>query len=288
MNAPSTVRRIKLHEDELERLERRLTIASSNMKFRDGSGAGHVIECKGEDLTDIADEIVENFRNGVDISTFAESRPLIPMFKLKGRDVPLKYAVDNEKMKYDFYLVELAFRTMLANDQYPVKAQLDLALQDDVQDKSRQLRPVSLFPGRTDVSLFKMDLEGGVGVNAEMGLSVPMINNTVVPIDKLDAKAKLNANIVIGPFDFSFRKSEIQVSGEHSQTIQWRYNFQSAITGTHDFKCMMILKIAREAQNAKIKAGLSVVPAKEKWLFFKKELPQLNDFKDLTVELAYD
>ena len=282
------VQKIKLQEEDLESLERQLMIASSKGDFRNGGKRLGFKHEESEDLTEIADEIIENVRYGVDIASFSESHPLIPMFKIEGKKVPPKFAVDYEKMGYDFYLVEVSFKTMLANDQYPLKAQLNLVLQDDVSDKNRQIRPVSLFPSRTDVSLFKVDVEGGVGVNAEMGLSVPMADNAAIPLKKLEVNAKLKANMVVGPFSFSFRKSEIQVSGEQSSNIQWRYNFQSVITGTHDFKCMMILKTAREARQAKMQVQLKVVPAKEHWLFFKKLLPELTDSRELHIELSHD
>jgi hypothetical protein len=232
------------------------------------------------------EDILSTYKNGISISPVIESQPLIHLFKAQKIALPAKIKVDHEQMNYDFYLAQIIFNVLLPQDQFPDYAEFTLTIKDDVKESVRQTRPVQLFPAEKHKDLFKIDVEGGVGVDAKMDLSIPVTNG--LPISKFDVGANMKANFVVGPFDFRFSKAAIEVVGESSQNIIWRYNMESEISGKNMFKSFLVLKIAKEAKDVKISALLKIRPWKSKWLGIgHTELPTLDAYqKDMTVELV--
>lgn len=284
----------RLEGDDLDRLERRLSIAKSKLEpgavvFR-GEPFGETGEVQAperqEELDDIAHDIVTTARAGVEIASQAESRPLIALFEAAGTDLPPEVRVDHEQMKYDFYSVEAKFSVLLPTDQFPLSAQFALELDDDVDEPARRLRPIRLFPGYKDVEYFSANLQGAVGLDAGLNFWVPVTAANLVPFAKVSGDASLKAGLVLGPLPFQFRRTAIEVKGESDQRILWRYNMKSELTGTNMFSSVLVLKIAEEAGSARMEARLTVVPCKRRWLVFKEQLPALSDTVRLPIELV--
>ncbi len=281
---PQTVR---LDEDALDALDRRLTIARAKLApgvKRDTRG--RTARADDANLTRIHTDIIKTQQKGVRIAPQTQSRPLIPLFKVAKTDLPPEIQVDHDLMSYDFYCVEVIFGTALPSSQFPLKGELRLVLDDDVPDNARRTRPIKLFPGRRDLTLFRADVEAAVVLDGAMDLTVPVAGPSPLPFATVNADARLKAGLVMGPLSFAIRKAEVEVTGEGAQDILWRYNFQSEITGAHDFKSILILKVAQEAQHVEMNAAIDIVPCKRSWLVFKDVLPKISHQIVLPVELA--
>lgn len=235
----------------------------------------------------IKEDILSTYKNGISISPAIESEPLIPLFNAQNIALPAQIKVDHDQMNYDFYLAQIIFNVLLPQDQFPDYAEFALRIKDDVKESVRQTRPIQLFPAEKHVNLFKIDVEGGVGVDAKMNLSVPAIQG--LPISKFDVDGHAKANFVAGPFDFQFSKATIEVVGEGSQDIIWRYNVKSEVSGKNMLKSFLILKIAQEAKDVKISASLKIRPWKSKWHGIgHTALPVLDAYRpDMVVELEH-
>lgn len=180
----------------------------------------------------------------------------------------------------------MTFGVLLGVDEYLMSAQFELELSDDVQDPSRQARPIALFPAHRDATLFSIDLLGSVAMDASANLSASMAGTAVVPFANVKADTALKTKLVAGPFQFAFRKAEVNVIGEGDRRIVWRYNLHSALSGADEFKSFMLIKISEEANWMKISAKLRVVPCKSRWIVFKDRLSPLVAGGNLDVALV--
>lgn len=280
-----------LPEEEVEALDRRLRLEISQLvpgTFR--STADLVDEPdeaevpRREELRQAADDLLAHARNGVSIAAQVESRPLVPLFEAAGEKLPPAVVAD-QALEYEYYVVELTTTILLPDDQRPLSAKLAVKLGDDIADEARRLRPYRLFPAHEDVELFSVNVEGAVGLNADLKVSVPMAVTGVLPFGSVGAEAKVKAGIVVGPWRFPFREAKIDVVGESDQSILWAYNMQSAFWGTNMFKSILVLKVAREAKTADMGIALSVVPYKRRWRMFKERLPELPASAGKPIEL---
>lgn len=286
----------RLDEDEVYDLERRLAIEMNRLTpgtpSRVRGPGSDIVQTTPErkELEDITTEIIGIAEQGVNIASNAESRPLIPVFQAAKIDLPPELKVDHEQMKYDFYSVEVTFSIFLPKEQFPLSAQLELNLIDDSTDQARRTRPIRLFPGRKDIQFFKVDLEGNFGIDASLNFSIPQIGVPFSPYANLGAKASADAGVkaglVVGPLTFPFRKAAVEVKGESDQHIFWRYNMESELSGSNEFKSVLILKIPQEVRSVKLDASLRVVPAKRSWLLLKTMLPELPAQAMLPIELV--
>jgi hypothetical protein len=244
------------------------------------------------DLDEIASEALERAKSGVKIASQAESTPLIPLFEAAEVTLPPEVKVANERLRYDFYLIEVIFSMLLERDQYARSAALDLGITDDATRAERRVRPIRLFPEHKDREYFRVDLEGGVGIDAGLKLSVPLETlaaalPTILPFAKLNAEVKAKAGIVVGPVSFPFRKAAIQVKGSSDQEIAWRYDLQSELTGTNEFKSLLVLKVPQEATRVTMDVRLGVKPGKRRWRILGDDpVPELSDSATLGVELV--
>ncbi|BCL79096.1 hypothetical protein ccbrp13_15610 [Ktedonobacteria bacterium brp13] len=285
-----------LKEDEIDLLQDKLDIAikrlASKTSFRGRQERQWEITDIPEraELEARAQEVVKIAKTGVRIAPFVESRPLVPLFKAAKIDLPSIVRIDHEQMRYNFYCVESTFSILLAQDQFPLVAELDMLLIDDAKSAARSTRPLRLFPDRKDKHFFTADIEGEIGIDAQMAIAVPEMNIELPSLlqthAKLAANTQLKANFVVGPLTFPFRRAAIEVVGESDQQIFWRYNLQSELTGVNLFKSVLILKVPQEVHSVRIEATLSVVPCSHRWVFFRDVLPKLSDTKLLVVELA--
>jgi hypothetical protein len=278
--------------EELARLVEALDTAASGTgpvtgrEFAPGleANAGDEPDAAGDDAADL----ISRVQRGINIAAHIESRPLIPLYEAAGENLPPAIKVDHEKMGYDFYLAEITFSVLLDGDEQLRAADFELRLSDDVTDKARKTRPVRIFPGRKDVDLFRVEVEGAVGLDVDLHLSVPSEAQAVLPFAKAAAqvKAGVQTKMIAGPYSFQFRKAAIEVLGESDPLILWRYKLASELAGKNDFKSMLVLKVAKEATRIDAAAILEVVPFKKRWLLFEKVLPKLTMRAKLPIELA--
>jgi hypothetical protein len=275
---------VSLSQDELEDLQRTLTIHADAAGPNRSALTGSVI---ARDTPSVIPDILASYRQGVTIAPQAESRPLLPLFAAAAAPIPPAIKVDHDQLNYDFYSVEIAFSVLLPPGQFPLNAELALCLSDDVPDLARRVRPIQLFPDRKDVTLFRADIEAGVGIDAAMRLQLPTtVYGLPLPFSELSADAKFKAGLVVGPFSFPICKAQVEVTGLQDQDIFWRYNLDSALAGANTFKSVLILKVAREARRVSCAGSLRVTPYKPAWLLFKEKLPTLKASAQLAIELA--
>jgi len=284
----------ELPEDELDQLERRITLDVSRLEpgtFRDtkelAEEPDEVEVPSRDDLRSAAEDLLAHARNGISVAAQVESRPLVPMFEAAGEKPPPAVVAD-QASGYEYYVVEVTTTMLLPEDQRPLSATLAIRLADDVADESRRLRPYKLFPAREDVELFSVNVEGAVGLNADLSVSVPATVSGVVPFGSVGAEAKVKAGIVVGPYRFPFRKAKIEVAGEGDQNVVWLYNMQSALWGTNMLKSILVLKVAREATSAGMGIAHALVPFKRTWGVFKDRLPELKASASKPIELLPD
>jgi hypothetical protein len=286
--------RAGLGDDQLARLERSLAflvdqlVPGTSRDTREVPGEADEVEVPARDeLQAAAEDLLDAARQGIEIRPRGESRPLIPLYEAQGLPVPPELRVDHEHNGYDFYLVEVEFAALLPEDQRPLSAQFGLVLGDDVPEPVRQTRAVRIFPGREDVELFRVDLQGAVGLDAGGRLTVPAVGGSLLSLSETTAEARVKAGIAIGPFSFPFRKAKIEVVGENGPDITWRYDLRSALWGANEFKSILVLKVHRQARDVALGAALRLVPYKRRWLVLKDRLPELScPSKRIAVELA--
>jgi hypothetical protein len=271
-----------LNDDEYSRLERRLAFLSDQLipgTTRDTQGVLEEpdrVQVPGRaELQAAAEDLLSSARAGIEIRPQSESRPLIPLFEAKGLEVPAELRVDHDHNGYDFYVVEVSFAALLPKDQRPLNAQFGLVLRDDITEPARQARPVRVFPAREDVQLFNINLEGSVGLDTGGRLTVPKVGGTLLSLAETTAEATVKAGIAVGPFNFPFRKAKIEVIGDNGPDITWRYDMQSALWGTNEFKSILVLKIHQDARDVALGAALRLTPFKRRWVLFKDKLPEL-------------
>jgi hypothetical protein len=269
----------RVDEKDLSRLERQLAIDMSRIEpgtFL--SGDAEPLRAPGRDeIEAAAADLIFHARQGVRIAPQVESTPLVPMLRAAGSEIPPMLAAQM-KLGYAFYLIQVTFRILLPEDQRPRSARFELRLQDDVAARERRVRPLSLFPRHEDQELFSADLEGSFGVDATANIAIPKaVGGVALPFGDVSVEAKVRAGIVVGPFRFRFCRAKIEVAGESDQEIEWRYDLESALFGTNDFKSVLVLKVAREATTVTMPAMLGVVPYKRRWAVFSSRLPELTD-----------
>jgi hypothetical protein len=238
------------------------------------------------ELIEARPEIIENARKGVKIASQAQSLPLIQLFNEAKVELPPEFKVANMQ-NYNFYLVQVTFSTLLERDQFPLSAELDITIKDNVEKSERRVHPIRLFPGRRDIQYFNADIEGAIGIDANMNIVSPVSMQNVVDFAKVMADARLKARFVVGPFQFHFRKTVIEVSGVNDQNVLWRYNDLSENTGTNDFTSALVLKVAKEASDIKMEVSVGIVPCKRKWFLVKDLLPKLSDHMILPIEILH-
>jgi hypothetical protein len=279
----------KLDDSALEELDLKLSLAASKMargleRSKSSASTGETGQ-SARTLKEIAKEIMQESARGVRIAQHAESRPLVPLLQAAGASLSPEVKVDYEDMNYDLYWVQVGFSALLPESEFLNRASLHLKLFDDVTDPVRRVRPTRLFPDRKDLSLFKADLTGGIGLDANINIAAFAKDGVVLPFGTVTTDAKLKANIVVGPLEFQFRKAAVEVSGIGDSEVNWRYNLRSELSGANDFRSGLVLKVAREATSVNIDAQLTVVRCKRKWLVFRDLIPELPVNHNLEVEL---
>jgi len=274
----------------LDQLEERLTILAQELfppVVRGPGGAGGGTTVEGPTADSVVQDVMLTYQKGISVAPHAESRPLIPLFAAAGKTLPPELQVDHAKLNYDFYSVEVVFNIMLADDLHPADARFELRLSDNVTNPARKTRAIQLFPGRKDINLFTIDIEGGIGVDADMNLTLPMSDTGLpIPFGKVSADARLKAGFVMGPFSYPICRAAIEVIGEQSPAISWHYKMASVLAGANIFKSVLILKVAKEASDIALDATLSVTPYKASWLGLRTVLPPLRASARLVVEQA--
>lgn len=247
-------------------------------------GAGPDRDEGDETGAELTAEIVEAFSRGVRVAAHAESRPLAPLFSAAGLVLPPEVRVDHRRMKYDFYWVEVRSAYYFEKDEFPVAAELIISIEDDVADPVRRTRPIRLFPSRTDIDLFRLDVEGSIGLDANF--SIAAAGN--LPVAAFEANAKIGgkAALVVGPIHFQLRKAAIEVGGTGDHQVVWKYRMQSELAGSNELVSVLVLKVAREANEVRLGVHFGLTPCRHRWLLFRDVLPSLAAERVLPVELV--
>lgn len=243
-------------------------------------------EQEAYDLEEVAHDILETTRRGINVAPYIESRPLAALFEAAGAALPPDLVTDIQKMGYDFYVAEASFSIKLDPGVGARSADFALDLSDDITAPGRGVRPVRIFPGRKDIDLFKVDVAGSVGIDASMNLAVPREAQSILPFVDASAEAKAKLGIVVGPYEFAFRRAALEVKGEGDPAVAWTYRLESELSGKNDFKSILVLKVAREATRVDAVATLSVVPYKRSWWLFRAALPTLVRRRRIPIELT--
>ncbi|AFS80369.1 hypothetical protein NKOR_02355 [Candidatus Nitrosopumilus koreensis AR1] len=286
------VKKVSFDKTQIRSLERKLEFD------RDASQPGKIRTVKRGTITEqiqvpelniqkqFDDEIIKTYEDGIRISSQIDSTPLIPMYKNAEQKIPPKIITQHETMKYDFYLIEFFFGLMLKKGLFPKTAQLNVKLSDDVVKDNRKTFPTQLFPGRKDKKYFEANVSGSFGINADLEFSVPEVIGQPIPFADVKVDGNLKSNFILGPFQYEYKKASIEVSGLNDPEIFWKYNMESELHGTNDFKSIMILKVAQEAKSVQMKVKLGVIPYKKEWhRLSHEELPLLTDEITQEVEL---
>lgn len=235
------------------------------------------------DQASLVEEILSEARKGIVVKPFAESRSLLALLKAAKQDLPPEFAVDAANQNYRFYWVETGFSVQLDPDQFARSAEFGLRIRDDGKTAPRRTRPIRVFPGRKDVTLFAADVAGGIGLDAKFDIVVP--GGKAIPFAELDANAALKTKLVFGPLSFSFRRAAIEVVGEGEDHVLWNYRLKSELRGANEFKSILALKVPAEVTRIALDAALKVVKCKRTWLFLSEELPPAVAARTLDVEL---
>lgn len=285
----------RVNPEMLASLERRLAIAKDRIEpgihlGMTATSAESHRDARAE-LDAAAREILHSAAEPIPvrIHAHAESLPLFRLCQAVGVEPPPDLKVAAEQ-GYRFDLIQVIFSVFLPVGQFPASAALTLQLTDNVRDATRSTRPVRLFPASQHKDLFRVDLEGGVGLDAHMDMTVPLDGQNVLPFGTVKAKvdADLKAKFVFGPFSYRFRKALIEVRGESDPRMDWRYNCTSEMMGTNEFKHIFVLKIPQEATKVTIDAIAGVVPCRRPWWtlwLVTRALPEATDRQVLEVEL---
>lgn len=238
-------------------------------------------------------DILQTARKGVpiSISEIPESFPLQAIADAAGINLPPSITVPAKKQRYVFYLVEVIFNMEFKKGVFPKNAEFMLNIEDDVNPSYRKSRPIQLFPCRKDKQLFRLDVVGSITIDAGMDISVPMSGSNILPFARVKANAigTVKANIVIGPFSYVFRKAVIEVTGVGRQVVHWSYKLASVLGGKNMFKSYLLMKIDERATYVKMRAFLTVVPYKKKWITLRLKkhlLRRLQVSADLEVDLT--
>lgn len=284
---------VATYDGDLSDLEDRLDLIKASYLEEPYRGSGiplarHLAygEQEAYDLEEVKQDILATARRGVNVAPFIESRPLVPLFEVAGVPLPPDLRVDVERFRYDFYLLEAVFSIKLQPQLGISSAQFNLELFDDITDPKRGVRPVRIFPGRKDVELFKADLAGSIGIDASVNLTVPQESQNILPFAAASMVTKAKLGIVVGPYEFAFRKAALEVKGEGDPSVSWSYHLKSTLSGQNDFKSILVVKIDSCAKQLEALATLSVIPYKRSWMLFQKVLPTFVRRRRIPIELA--
>ncbi|HET7643632.1 MAG TPA: hypothetical protein VFK40_09000 [Nitrososphaeraceae archaeon] len=143
--------------------------------------------------------------------------------------MPPDLRVQSAEQNYDFHLVQLIFNILLPKNQYPLNAEFVVDVIDDVSQVHCKSRPIRLFPDRKDITLFRIDFDGAIGVDAGMGILSSLDGINLPTLANFNMDAKIKAKILIGPFSFQYRKAALEVKGEGDYNVIWRYNLSSQL-----------------------------------------------------------
>jgi hypothetical protein len=283
--------------DLLAGLQRRLAIAKDIAASGIHLGAHEKSTAEAREtrarLDAAAEEILEYAKTPlpIRIHAHAESLPLFKLCQAKNVQPPPELTVAAEQ-GYRFDIVQVIFSVLLPTHQFPASAGLQLNLADNVNDNTRSTRPVRLFPGTQHQDLFRVDLEGGIGIDSHVDLTVPREGQQIIPYGTLTAKADgdFKAKFVFGPVSYKFRKAIVEVRGESDPFIEWRYNYGYELKDTNEYKHILILKIPKEATRVSMAAVAQVVPCKREWWtlwLVTRALPEkATDPQTLEIELG--
>ncbi len=240
-------------------------------------------------------DIMDVYNKGVTVKLASnfETLPIVYYFKNKGVDLPqeIKSAIET---KYDFYSVEITFRSIIdEHDIYLKRAELTIEITDDVEKKERQTRVYKLFPDGIYKDYFKAYAEGKIALDAGLNFSLSIPDELAELIDaKIKPEACIDAGIDFDLGSYTFRKAKVEAMGESDKEAVWIYNMNYSEKKNDDYKSIVILKVPEEAKKVTMCARLKVSPCRTRWdwknLFRSKSELQLPPLQCEPVKLLIE
>jgi hypothetical protein len=270
--------------DEIDRLRRGMKLARPEGGWRGVAAPARADAADERAIEEARDDILSVIERGVRIATQAECVPLIPLIEAGKQELPPALKVEQAR-GYDFYHVQVVFSVLLQPGEFPTRAEFALKIDDEVPSE-RRARAVQLFPEHKSRDYFRATMLGELGVDGNLEFAVALPTSAPSPSGSVKADAAVKASLVLGPYEFRFRRAAVEVRGVGDDTVEWAYNLDDELEGTNDFKSFLILKVPREATRVALRAALGVRPSKRSWLVFSKHLPVLRDRADLLLELG--
>lgn len=243
------------------------------------------VAARGSDV----DDAIGLVRRGVRLVPFAETTPLLPLYRKKNQEVPPELAVAHEEQGYEFFLVQLTFSLRLEDDESPDRAEFVVEIHDGVEGP-RATRTVEVFPKRADVRWFEASGELAVNLESSLKFSVEAANQAGKA--KAEGGVEVKGKVLAGPFHIEVGQTQLTVAGESDREIAWIYQVHRALAGKSDFQSFLVLKIARETLEREegkvsLQAKIGVRTYRRTWktLWLKDTLPVLHAKADLELDL---
>ncbi len=237
-------------------------------------------------------DIMDVYNKGITVKLASnfETTPIVPYFKNKGVDLPqeIKTAIET---KYDFYSVEVTFRSIIdEHDIYLKRAELTIEITDDVEKRERQTRVYKLFPDGIYKDYFKAHAGGKIALDAGLNFALNIPEELAELIDaKIKPEVGINTGIDFDLGSYAFRKAKVEAMGESDKEAVWIYNMSYSEKKNDDYKSIVILKVPEEAKKVAIYAKLKVSPYRTRWdwknLFRSKSELQLPPLQCEPVKL---
>lgn len=234
---------------------------------------------------------------GVRLAPFAESTPLVPLYRELGHALPATLKIAHEQQAYNFVLVQLTFSLRLGDDEVPDYAQFVVDIEDGVEGP-RATRTHEMFPQQRHASWFRANAALAVALDTSMQFNVaaalPALSGAeALPVASAEAQAqaegqaKLGVNALVGPFRIELGRTELEVAGSGDRNISWIYRAGDALAGKSDFKSFLVLKVARETTRVELRSQIGVRTYRRSWrtLWLRDVMPILRADARLSVEL---
>lgn len=241
-----------------------------------------------KEVNDVFEDIKNTYHFGVPVklANCFRTYPLIPYFKAQKAEIHPGIKTLYEKMKYDFYLIEVNFSSLLESNQYLRHAKLNVTLQDDIVKEERKSRFYKIYPENEYQKYFTAYFKGKVGIDANLDFKFNIPNIPEVFEAHIEPVTEIKAGFDLDLGEKTFRRAKIETGGQNFLQAYWIYNMSSDEYKNDDYMSSAILQIPREAKTVTVKAELYVSPYKDIWWWFDELLPPITvEPVELKVEL---
>lgn len=195
----------------------------------------------------------KGLKDGIKVAPTAEILPLIPLYKLKKKEIPAEIQLFDKY--YDFYWVRFVLKLF-----YPKGWKIDelnpIKVEFNSDESIAAKRPVAwdIVPSTKFREYIKFD--GTAGIDLDLRINIPLDPKTGLPIPKIgDIKAEVKTNLLI-LWEYSYKKASILSSGKQDFEPEWRITSGDSfeLLNSGDLALNVILKKldALESVNANV------------------------------------